>query len=124
MGAGQWILPPPLWGRVGVGGAMPDLRDRGPGGLNLLTATDASRRLESGTITSVKLVEDCLARIEAREPDIRAWAYVDRETALAQARARDQEPRRGPLHGVPVGIKDIFDTWDMPTEYGSAVYRD
>ncbi len=101
---------------------MPDLRGRGPGGLNLLTATEAARRLESGAATSVRLVEDCLARIEAREPEVRAWAYVERETALRQARARDREPRRGPLHGVPIGIKDIFDTWDMPTEYGSAVY--
>jgi Asp-tRNA(Asn)/Glu-tRNA(Gln) amidotransferase A subunit family amidase len=102
---------------------MPDLRGRGPGGLNLLTASSASRQLESGAATSARLVEDCLARIEARDPEIRAWVHVDRAAALAQARARDNEPRRGPLHGVPVGIKDIFDTWDMPTAYGSAIYK-
>jgi len=102
---------------------MPNLRGQGPGGLNLLTASEAARQLESGAANAVQLVEDCLARIEAREPDVRAWAHVDRALALAQARARDGEPRRSVLHGVPVGIKDIFDTKDMPTAYGSAVYR-
>jgi Asp-tRNA(Asn)/Glu-tRNA(Gln) amidotransferase A subunit family amidase len=102
---------------------MPDLRTTGPGGLNLLSAAEAAARLASGAATSVRLVEDCLARIAAREPDVRAWAHLDREAALAQARARDREPRRSALHGVPVGIKDIFDTCDMPTAYGSAVYR-
>jgi len=102
---------------------MPDLRERGPGGLNMLTAAEASRRLEGGAATSVRLVEDCLARIAARDADLHAWAYVDRDRALGQASARDREPRRSPLHGVPVGIKDIFDTYDMPTAYGSAVYR-
>jgi Asp-tRNA(Asn)/Glu-tRNA(Gln) amidotransferase A subunit family amidase len=102
---------------------MPDLRARGPGGLNLLTATEAAQQIESGVATSVQLVEDCLARIAARDPEIRAWAHVDPALALEQARARDREPRRNPLHGVPVGIKDIFDTKDMPTAYGSAVYK-
>ena len=95
----------------------------GPGGLNLLSASEASRQLEQGAVTSTGLVTDCLARIDARDGDIRAWAYIDRNAALAQARARDAEPRRGPLHGVPVGIKDIFDTFDMPTSYGSPIYR-
>jgi aspartyl-tRNA(Asn)/glutamyl-tRNA(Gln) amidotransferase subunit A len=55
---------------------MPDLRDKGPAGLNLLTATELSGKLEQGLITSVAIVEDCLARIAAREPDIRGWAYL------------------------------------------------
>ena len=97
---------------------MPDLRSWGPGGLNLLTAAEASSKLEKGTATSRKLVEDCLARIEARDKDVCSWAYIDPALALAQADARDKEPRRSALHGVPVGIKDIFDTWDMPTAYG------
>lgn len=101
---------------------MADLRMKGPGGLSLLTASEAARRLESGSITSVRLVEDCLARIAARDPDVRAWQHIDRAAALAQARACDAGPRRGPLHGVPIGIKDIFDTWDMPTTYGSPIY--
>jgi Asp-tRNA(Asn)/Glu-tRNA(Gln) amidotransferase A subunit family amidase len=99
------------------------LRDRGPGGLNLLSATQAADKLARGETTSLALVEDCLARIEAREPEIRAWAFMDRELALRQAKARDQEPRRSPFHGVPVGIKDIFDTFDMPTAYGSPIYK-
>jgi Asp-tRNA(Asn)/Glu-tRNA(Gln) amidotransferase A subunit family amidase len=103
---------------------MPDLTSRGPGGLNLLTATQAAARLREGSATSVELVEHCLARIAARDSQVNAWAFVDRDTALAQARARDNETPRSPLHGVPVGIKDIFDTYDMPTAYGSAIYKD
>jgi Asp-tRNA(Asn)/Glu-tRNA(Gln) amidotransferase A subunit family amidase len=67
-------------------------------------------------------VRECLARIEAREDELRAWAYLDADAALAQARARDAETPRGPLHGLPVGVKDVIDTADMPTEYGSPIY--
>src|SRR5262245_36774202 len=101
---------------------MPDLRNAGPAGLNPLTAIEAAERLARGAATSVKLVEDCLARIAARDGALHAWTHVDREHALAQARARDAEPRRSPLHGVPVGVKDIFDTCDMPTAYGSSIH--
>ena len=97
--------------------------DRGSGALNLLSATDAARKLECGETSSVALVQDCLARIAAREPDIHAWAFIDPELALRQARARDGEPRRSAFHGVPIGIKDIFDTFDMPTAYGSPIYK-
>ena len=103
---------------------MPDLAARGPGGLNLLTAVQAGAMLRDGSCTSVELVEHCLARIAARDPEVRAWAFVDREIALQQARARDREMPRSPLHGVPVGIKDIFDTCDMPTAYGSQIFKD
>jgi Asp-tRNA(Asn)/Glu-tRNA(Gln) amidotransferase A subunit family amidase len=98
-------------------------KEPGSAGLNLLSATQAAEALARGKTTSVALVEDCLARIAARDPDIRAWSFIDREIALAQARARDREPRRSPLHGVPIGIKDIFDTFDMPTAYGSPIYK-
>jgi Asp-tRNA(Asn)/Glu-tRNA(Gln) amidotransferase A subunit family amidase len=101
---------------------VPDLSKVGPAGLNLLTAVGAAKRLEKRLATSVELVGDCLARIEARDRDLHAWAHVDRELVLAQARARDSEPRRSALHGIPVGIKDIFDTCDMPTTYGSPIY--
>jgi Asp-tRNA(Asn)/Glu-tRNA(Gln) amidotransferase A subunit family amidase len=101
---------------------MPDLRNAGPAGLNLLTATEAAEQLARGAATSVKLVEDCLARIDARDGALHAWTQVDRAQALAQARARDVEPRRSVLHGVPVGVKDIFDTHDMPTSYGSSIH--
>src|SRR4029077_12543680 len=53
---------------------------------------------------------------------VKAWAHLDRGYALAQAKACDAEQPRGPLHGVPVGIKDIIDTADLPTEYGSPIY--
>ena len=101
---------------------MPDLRNAGPAGLNLLTATEAAQRLTQGATSSVALVEACLARIDARDGALHAWIHVDREQALTQARARDAEPRRSPLHGVPVGVKDIFDTHDMPTTYGSSIH--
>src|SRR5919108_5540647 len=91
--------------------------------LNSLTAAEMARRLARGETTSVAIVEACLARIAERDPTLRAWAHVDRDHALAQARARDAEPRRGPLHGVPVGIKDIFDTYDMPTGHGSQAFK-
>jgi Asp-tRNA(Asn)/Glu-tRNA(Gln) amidotransferase A subunit family amidase len=82
--------------------------------------------IHDGVISSVQLVEACLARIREVDEGIQAWAYLDPDYALAQARAADawrSEGRpTGPLHGVPVGIKDIFDTADMPTEYGSVLY--
>jgi amidase len=90
--------------------------------LNVLSATELSQLLHRGETTSVAVVESCLARIEERDPTLRAWAHVDLDLALAQARARDAEPRRSPLHGVPVGIKDIFDTYDMPTSHGSKAF--
>ena len=102
---------------------MTELREAGPGGLNLLTATEARAQLDRGEITSEQLVGDCLTRIEAREPDIDAWVFLDPDLALAQARARDSEAPRGPLHGIPVAIKDIYDTADMPTAYGTTVHQ-
>jgi amidase len=89
---------------------------------NVLSATKLSLLLGRGETTSVAVVESCLARIEERNATLRAWAHVDRDLALAQARARDAEPRRSPLHGVPIGIKDIFDTYDMPTGHGSKAF--
>ena len=74
-------------------------------------------------MTSEKLVEDCLERIAARDGELAAWVHVNAEASLAQARALDKQPALGPLHGVPVGIKDIIDTADMPTEHGSPIYR-
>ena len=90
--------------------------------LNHLTASHAAGRIAAGMLTSQALVEACLARIAEREGEVHAWAFVDPELALAQARDRDRESPRGPLHGVPVGIKDVIDTEDMPTEYGSKLY--
>ncbi len=102
---------------------MTDLRHLGPRGCNLLSASEAAAKIAAGEITSETLVSDCLARIKARDPDIGAWTHVDHAGALEQARKLDRSPHRGPLHGVPVGIKDVIDTSDMPTTYGSTIYK-
>lgn len=94
--------------------------------LEWLSASDAARAVAEGAISSEQLVEACLARIRAVEPEVQAWHFLDPEHALTQARARDSDRREGrpcgPLHGVPVGIKDIIDTADMPTEDGTVLH--
>jgi Asp-tRNA(Asn)/Glu-tRNA(Gln) amidotransferase A subunit family amidase len=94
--------------------------------LHLISATEAARLIRDGVINSEQLVEACLSRIREVDPQVQAWAFLDPDNALAQARALDQLRLEGkpigPLHGVPVGIKDIFDTADMPTECGSVLY--
>ncbi len=87
-----------------------------------LTATEAARRIACGNLTSEALVEACLARIAAREPEICAFAALDPSVALQEARACDRGPRLGALHGVPFVAKDVLDTADLPTEYGSPIY--
>jgi Asp-tRNA(Asn)/Glu-tRNA(Gln) amidotransferase A subunit family amidase len=88
-----------------------------------LTAVEAARHIAASEFSAEAMVRGCLDRIAEREPTVRAWAHLDPEHALAQALALDAQRRGGqplgPLHGVPVGIKDIFDTADFPTEYGS-----
>jgi Asp-tRNA(Asn)/Glu-tRNA(Gln) amidotransferase A subunit family amidase len=95
--------------------------------LHLISATEAARLIRDGVISSEQMVEACLARIRDVDPQVQAWAFLDGDHALAQARAADalrlEGMPTGPLHGVPVGIKDIFDTTDMPTEYGSVIHR-
>jgi Asp-tRNA(Asn)/Glu-tRNA(Gln) amidotransferase A subunit family amidase len=80
-------------------------------------------RLMPDKTTAEAAVSACLARIAEREPAVGAWTYLDPERALAEARTRDALAPNGPLHSVVVGIKDIMDTGDMPTEYGSAIYH-
>src|SRR6185295_12178334 len=84
---------------------------------NELSAAEAAQRIARCELISERLVAACFERIEAREREVQAWAFVDRGLALSQARRLDGESPRGPLHGIPVGIKDVFDTADMPTEY-------
>ena len=88
-----------------------------------LSATQAAKRIREGTLRSETLIQECLERIEAREPQVGAWEYLDPDSALRQARAADRGPSKGALHGVPIGIKDIIDTADMPTTLGSPIYR-
>ncbi|HKU47981.1 MAG TPA: amidase [Burkholderiales bacterium] len=73
--------------------------------------------------SALETVEASLAAIEASEPELHAWAAVDAEFARRQARALDAGPVRGALHGIPLGVKDIFDTAELPTEYGSPIYK-
>ena len=86
----------------------------------------AARQIREGKISSEELTRACLARIEAREAEVQAWAFLDPEHALRQARAADEWRKRGrplgPLHGLPVGVKDIIDTADMPTENGTVLH--
>ena len=98
-------------------------RARRKSALNALTASEIVRAVASGEATCEAVVRACLERIDARETDIHAWASVDPELALARARELDRGPPRGPLHGVPIGVKDIIDTADLPTEMGSPIYR-
>jgi Asp-tRNA(Asn)/Glu-tRNA(Gln) amidotransferase A subunit family amidase len=91
-------------------------------GTERLTASEAAARLAAGTLTAETLVHDCLDWAHARA-EVKAWAWLDPEQALAQARAADRAGRPGLLAGVPVGVKDVIDTVDMPTEHGSPIYR-
>ena len=97
-----------------------------PTRLQSLGAAQAARAIAAGEITSEQLVEACLARIREVEPSVQAWQFLDEQHALAQARDRDERRAAGiacgPLHGVPVGIKDIIDTTDMPTEDGTPLH--
>jgi Asp-tRNA(Asn)/Glu-tRNA(Gln) amidotransferase A subunit family amidase len=88
-----------------------------------LTAHEAARQIAEGRLTAEALVESYLERIATRESVIGAWQYLDRDQALAEARQRDSEALRGPLHGIPIAVKDLIDTFDMPTSYGSPIYR-
>ena len=90
---------------------------------NEFTATEAAAAIARGEITAEDLAQACLARIAMREEMVHAWCHLDPEQVLAQARAADQSAPIGPLHGIPVGIKDIIDTHDMPTRFGSPIYE-
>jgi Asp-tRNA(Asn)/Glu-tRNA(Gln) amidotransferase A subunit family amidase len=90
--------------------------------LNELDASAAARQLQRREISAEQLVRACLDRIEAREPAVQAWTHVAADAALAHARELDRGPIRGLLHGLPIGVKDLFDTADMPTAYGSPIY--
>ena len=92
--------------------------------LNTLTATEAARKIAAGDLTAEALVRACLDRVGEREQIIGAWEYIDPDAAIDAAKQRDAEKPRGPLHGIPVGIKDIIDTADMPTRLGSPIYAD
>jgi Asp-tRNA(Asn)/Glu-tRNA(Gln) amidotransferase A subunit family amidase len=92
-----------------------------------LSAAEAARLIAAGTLTAEELVGASLECIRALEPKVQAWTYLDEGYVLAQARRADELKRSGqpigPLHGLPVAIKDIIDTGDMPTENGCALHQ-
>jgi Asp-tRNA(Asn)/Glu-tRNA(Gln) amidotransferase A subunit family amidase len=93
-----------------------------------LSATEAGRLMAEGQLSSEELVRSCLGRIDRLEPTIGAWVSLDRELLLAQAHAADERRRSGqatelPLNGIPIGIKDVFDTADLPTENGTPAHQ-
>ena len=86
-----------------------------------LSATEAAAAIDAGTLTAQQLVRDCLDRIAEREPAVRAWAFLDPALAMAQAKAADAS-NGGLLRGIPIGVKDIIDTHDMPTGHNSPIF--
>ncbi len=87
-----------------------------------LTASRAADAIAAGRLTSEALVRACLDRIAERDAAVGAWAWLDPDLALAAAQAADASAPRGPLHGVPVGLKDIIETYDMPTQCNSPIH--
>ncbi len=91
--------------------------------LNHWTATEIAAAVNAGGLTCEAVTRACLDRIAEREGDVRAWAHVDPERAIAAARTIDKAGAKGPLAGVPFGAKDIIDSADMPTEWGTPIHK-
>ncbi|HSS71048.1 MAG TPA: amidase [Casimicrobiaceae bacterium] len=91
-------------------------------GLNRLSATAAARKLAAREITAEALLADCLERIAEREAEVHAWTFLDIGAALQRARELDAQGPVGLLYGLPIAVKDVFDTFDMPSSYGSPIY--
>jgi Asp-tRNA(Asn)/Glu-tRNA(Gln) amidotransferase A subunit family amidase len=91
--------------------------------LHRLTAAEASLRIRAGDISVEDLARSCLERIAQRDGEIRAWVHLDPSAVIATARELDKMPEKGPLHGIPIGVKDMIDTKDMPTQHNSPIYR-
>jgi Asp-tRNA(Asn)/Glu-tRNA(Gln) amidotransferase A subunit family amidase len=92
-------------------------------GPNTLTATEIAKQIDAGTLTAEAVIRAHLERIDKRDADVLAWTHLAREAALERARVLDRGPRRGLLHGVPIGVTDIIDRYDQPTGYGSPIYK-
>jgi Asp-tRNA(Asn)/Glu-tRNA(Gln) amidotransferase A subunit family amidase len=95
--------------------------------LNELSARTIVSAIRDRRLTAISVMEACLERIAAREPQVKAWSFLDADLARERARQADEWQAAGfplgPLHGLPVGVKDVFDTSDMPSEYGSGSLR-
>jgi Asp-tRNA(Asn)/Glu-tRNA(Gln) amidotransferase A subunit family amidase len=94
--------------------------------LHALSLDEAAADIREGRVSSAELVGACLERIADVDRKVQAWVFLDRDHAMRQAEAADLHRKHGkalgPLHGVPIGVKDIFDTGDMPTELGSPLW--
>src|SRR5258708_18688051 len=90
--------------------------------LNRRTVWEIVRAIAARGPAAEAVGRSCLDRIAARERQVKAWQFLDHDLVLREARALDAGGRIGPLHGVPVGMKDIIDTCDMPTEYGTPIH--
>jgi amidase len=91
--------------------------------LNQWSATEIATAVSAKRVTAEAVMRACLDRIAAREPDLKAWTNFEADRALDAARAFDRNPVAGPLAGVPFGVKDIIDTADYPTEWGTPIHR-
>ena len=89
-----------------------------------MTATQIVADISSGKLTAEAVMTDHLARINARDSAVNAFIDFDPDRALKLARAADRQTKKGILHGVPLAVKDIIDTLDMPTAWGSPIYAD
>lgn len=89
---------------------------------NRLSASAAAAQISAGTLTVETLARACLDQIAARDEAVKAWSYVDPDAVLRQARELDKRPVRTKLHGIPIGVKDMINTVDMPTQHNSNVY--
>ena len=91
-------------------------------------AAETVAQIRSGRLSPVDVTEACLQRIEVLDERLRAWATIDRRAVLSTARALERELQergpRGPLHGIPVGIKDVYYTAGMKTSAGSKLLED
>jgi Asp-tRNA(Asn)/Glu-tRNA(Gln) amidotransferase A subunit family amidase len=107
--------------------ALDALSDAADAAANLRSAAALAADLGEGRLSALDLMEACLQRIATREPEVRAWAFLDAGRARDLARLADRQRTLGlplgPLHGLPIGVKDVFDTSDLPAEYGSETLR-
>ncbi|EXL39178.1 amidase [Fusarium oxysporum f. sp. radicis-lycopersici 26381] len=91
-----------------------------------LTASEALRKIQADEMSVQEYAESLLERIKARDEDVKAWAYLDEKRVMQEARLLDEIPKkdRGPLHGLPIAVKDVIYTKDMPTQFNSPLYDD
>lgn len=90
--------------------------------LESLSATQAAKALARREIKATHLLLSCLDRIGQRESTVKAWVSLGKENALTRAKELDKGAIKGLLHGLPIGVKDLYDTYDLPTAYGSPIY--